>query len=216
MAEIKEKKSEETLDVSMDDVVVENDSLDLDFDYEKLVYEKMSDEEKKAVFEKLKKQNLMVLSVLNSYEGVIKEMEKKAVSRVTEEQYQRLGADFENYKKRSTTQIQSSYSDGKLDIITEFIAFLDNFEIAMPMITDEGAKKGVDLIYKSMKEIFKKNGVEEIESLGEVFDPEYHNAVMTTEAESKEQDEKVVEVFQKGYKKGKKILRYAQVKVAKV
>ncbi len=194
---------------------VEAPKLDLDFDYGKIDFDTLEDDKKKEVFQKLTSQNLMVLNVLKEMESKIKELEAKSVSRVTEEQYQRLLADFENHKKRNELARSTSYQDGKLDILKELLSLLDSFERGISMVADENSKKAMEMMQKSCKDIFTANKIEEINPVGEEFNPELHNAVMQEQAESEDMDDKVTEVFQKGYKKDTKVLRYAQVKVAK-
>ncbi|MFI3167606.1 MAG: nucleotide exchange factor GrpE [Bacillota bacterium] len=209
------EEQEEEIVVPSEEETSEAPALDLDFDYGKIDFDTLEDDKKKEVFTKLTTQNLMVLNILKEMDSKIKELEAKSVSRVTEEQYQRLLADFENHKKRNESARSASYQDGKLDILKELLNLLDTFERGIAMVSDENSKKAMEMMQKSCKDIFTANKIEEINPIGEDFNPELHNAVMQEEAQSADMDDKITEVFQKGYKKDTKVLRYAQVKVAK-
>lgn len=209
------EEQEEEIVVPSEEETSEAPALDLDFDYDKIDFDTLEDDKKKEVFTKLTTQNLMVLNILKEMDSKIKELEAKSVSRVTEEQYQRLLADFENHKKRNESARSASYQDGKLDILKELLNLLDTFERGIAMVSDENSKKAMEMMQKSCKDIFTANKIEEINPIGEDFNPELHNAVMQEEAQSADMDDKITEVFQKGYKKDTKVLRYAQVKVAK-
>ena len=155
-------------------------------------------------------------------EGLIKELEEakvaleKAEKEVAEnkEQYLRLFAEFDNFKKRSVKEKQQAYSDAKADALSAFLPVVDNIERAIQSNGDgEDLKKGVELIMKQVFEVMSANGIEEIEALGNTFDPNLHNAVMHIEDEAFGEQE-ICEVFQKGYKIGDKVVRYSVVKVA--
>ncbi len=155
-------------------------------------------------------------------ESLIKELEEakqsleKAEKEVSEskEQYLRLYAEFDNFKKRSVKEKQQAYCDAKADALSAFLPAVDNIERAL-LSNGEGEdlKKGVELIMKQVLDIMSANGIEEIEALGKTFDPNLHNAVMHIEDESFGEQE-ICEVFQKGYKIGEKVVRYSVVKVA--
>ncbi len=155
-------------------------------------------------------------------ESLIKELEEakesleKAEKEVSDskEQYLRLFAEFDNFKKRSVKEKQQAYSDAKADALSAFLPVVDNIERAIQSNGDgEDLKKGVELIMKQVLDVMANNGIEEIEALGKTFDPNAHNAVMHIEDESFGEQE-ICEVFQKGYKIGDKVVRYSVVKVA--
>lgn len=130
------------------------------------------------------------------------------------DRYLRVVAEYDNFRKRSTKEKESIYPDAVATTAATFIPLLDTFERAMAVTcSDENYKKGIELTYNSLKEIFTKLKVETFGQEGDLFDPNLHNAVMHCEDESIEVST-VVEVFQKGYKIGDRILRYAMVKVA--
>ena len=126
----------------------------------------------------------------------------------------RLLAEYDNYKKRTARELDSRYADAKLDVLTEMLSVIDNFERAMSAeCSDESYKQGVELIFKQFTDLLAKQGVEEIEAEGKEFDPNLHNAVMHVDDENYDANT-ICEVFQKGYKMGDKVLRHSLVKVA--
>ena len=124
---------------------------------------------------------------------------------------QRIQAEFDNYRKRNAEAVRNARNDGIDDVVEMFFPVLDNFERGMNAV-DEQAKIGMELIYKQVLAIFEKLDVKEIAALGEDFNPEYHHAIARCEDENNEN--KVVEVFQKGYMRKNKVLRPAMMKVA--
>ena len=130
------------------------------------------------------------------------------------DRYLRLAAEYDNYRKRSAKEREAIYTDVKTDTVAKFLPVYDNLERAMAISTaDEAYKKGVEMTFNQLCEVFKKLGVEEIEAVGKTFDPNYHNAVMHVEDEEKGESE-IVEEFQKGFKVGEKVIRFSMVKVA--
>jgi molecular chaperone GrpE len=125
----------------------------------------------------------------------------------------RLNAEYENFRKRTSKEKEGIYTDACEDVLKEMFPVLDNLERAVAV---EGSvddlKKGVDMTIRQFKNAFEKLGVEEIDTTGE-FDPNLHQAVMHIEDENFNKNS-IAEVFQKGYKKGDKVLRFTMVKVA--
>lgn len=142
------------------------------------------------------------------------ELAAKQLAAVTD-QFTRLTAEYENYRKRTTKEKDSIYQDAKMDIITAFLAVYDNLERAMKTEGDEDSphKKGLEMIFTQFKEVLNKQGVTEMESLGQPFDPNRHNAVMHVDDETVGENV-VVDVFQAGFMMGEKVLRFAIVRVA--
>ncbi len=131
--------------------------------------------------------------------------------------YMRLMADFQNFKRRTEKEKGDIYAFANEKIIGELLAVIDNFDRAMTNTQDvvpQGFVTGMDLILKQLKEVLEKSGLEEILALGEDFDPNYHNAVMTEES-SEYEEGKVSEVLQKGYLLNKKVIRPTMVKVVR-
>ncbi|MGG7057061.1 nucleotide exchange factor GrpE [Clostridium nigeriense] len=125
----------------------------------------------------------------------------------------RLTAEYDNYRKRTAKEKEGIYTDACTDVLKEMIPVLDNLERAISVEGSvEDIKKGIEMTIKGFKASFEKLGVEEIDATGE-FDPNYHQAVMHIEDENLGANS-VAEVFQKGYKRGDKVIRYSVVKVA--
>ena len=143
----------------------------------------------------------------------IKEAVEKAVKE-EKEKYIRLAAEYDNFRRRSQKEKESLYGDIRADVLTKFLPVYDNLERALKQETaDEAYRKGVEMIMNQFVATMDKLGITEIEAQGETFDPEKHNAVMHIDDEAYGENE-VVEVFQKGFKLGDKVIRFAMVKVA--
>lgn len=128
--------------------------------------------------------------------------------------YLRLAADYDNYRKRTAKEKEQSYSNGKADTILKLLPIYDNLERAMSQDTEDAAyKKGVEMTMTELVKIFTGLGVEIFGEAGEHFDPSLHNAIMHTE-DDRVGESTVTQVFQKGFKLGEKIVRFAMVQVA--
>ena len=128
--------------------------------------------------------------------------------------YLRLAADYDNYRKRTAKEKEQSYSNGKADTILKLLPIYDNLERAMSQDTEDTAyKKGVEMTMTELVKIFTGLGVEIFGEAGEHFDPSLHNAVMHTE-DDRVGESTITQVFQKGFKLGEKIVRFAMVQVA--
>ncbi len=132
----------------------------------------------------------------------------------TTDRFKRIMAEFENFKKRSSKERDMLYNSLVADIIASFLPVQDNLEKAIKSKTeDESFKQGIELVTKQISDIFKKFGVEEIETCGKPFDPELHEAVSNVQDDTL--GEKIIkEEFRKGYKIGTKVIRHAMVVVA--
>lgn len=131
----------------------------------------------------------------------------------TKDRTLRLTAEYDNYRKRTAKEKESIYADAYIDVIKEILPIIDNLERAMAAEGNvEDLKKGIEMTMKGCQDAFVKLGIEEIDASGE-FDPNFHNAVMHIEDENLDKNV-IAEVFQKGYKKGEKIIRHTMVKVA--
>lgn len=126
----------------------------------------------------------------------------------------RLMADFQNYRRRAEEAKLRSYSHGREDLVTEILPVLDNFERALEADSEDGNfKEGIEMIFKQLMDQLTKAGLSEIEALGEEFDPNFHNAVMTEDSEEYDSNH-VTAVLQKGYKFKDKVIRPSMVKVS--
>ena len=120
-------------------------------------------------------------------------------------------AEYENYRRRTQNQAAQRYNDGRNDVIASLFPIGDNLERAMASCTDENTKQGLDMILKSYKKVLEGEGVEEIDPIGQPFDAAIAEAIMAMPATEGEESGIVKQVYVKGYKKGEKVLRYAQV-----
>lgn len=131
-----------------------------------------------------------------------------------EDRLKRLMAEFDNFKKRSSKEREGLYNSLVSDIFTSLLPVIDNLEKAVEAKTeDENYKQGVELVLKQFKDVLTANGVQEIEAVGQTFDPELHEAVGSVIDESL--GEKIIkEEYRKGYKIGTKVIRHSMVVVA--
>ena len=127
--------------------------------------------------------------------------------------YLRVCAEYDNFRKRTTKERDGLYTDAYSDALKELLPIIDNLERAAQYTEPEKLTDGIALIFKSASEMLTKLGIETFGAAGEKFDPNLHNAVMHVDDEEKGESE-IVDVFQKGYKKGDRIIRHAMVKVA--
>ena len=126
----------------------------------------------------------------------------------------RVAAEFDNFRKRTVKEKEASYGNGKSDAVAKILPIYDNLERALKQETTDAAfKKGVEMTMTELVQILNGLGVEIFGQVGDSFDPNLHNAVMHTENE--ELGENVIaQVFQKGFKLGDKVVRFAMVQVA--
>ena len=129
------------------------------------------------------------------------------------DKYLRMAAEYDNFRRRSREEKDSIYETALTDTVGELLPIIDNLERAAMYDDGEKVKEGLVMTAKAAIEVFKKLGVEDFGKAGETFDPNMHNAVMHVDDESFGEGE-IVEVFQKGYKRGKRIIRFAMVKSA--
>ena len=128
--------------------------------------------------------------------------------------YLRLAADYDNFRKRTLKEKEQSYGNGKADAIEKLLPVYDNLERAMNQpCSDEAYKKGVEMTMTELTNIFTALGVESFGVVGDEFDPNLHNAIMHNEDESLGENQ-ISLVFQKGFRMGEKVIRFAMVQVA--
>ena len=128
--------------------------------------------------------------------------------------YLRLAADYDNFRKRTVKEKEASYGNGRADTIGKLLPVYDNLERALNQPTEDTAyKKGVELTMNELVKIFTGLGVEIFGNVGEEFDPNLHNAVMHIDDENLAENT-ISMVFQKGFKLGDKVIRFAMVQVA--
>ena len=140
--------------------------------------------------------------------------ELKAQLAAEKENYLRLAAEYDNFRKRTQKERESLYADAKADTIGKFLPVFDNLQRAMAQETqDEAYKKGVELTVTGLESILEGLNVTSFGAVGEAFDPNLHNAVMHKEDEAFGEST-ICEVFQTGFKVGDKVIRHAMVVVA--
>ena len=173
--------------------------------------ESAQDEEKAEKKAKKKKEKGITFTreQVEQMELAVKQLE------TTKDQFTRLSAEYDNYRKRTTKEKDNIYQDAKADTVKAFLDVYDNLERAAAAPGDEESphKKGLEMIFQQYKTILEKLGVTEIEAKGQTFDPEKMNAVMHIDDENLGENE-VAQVFQAGFQMGDKIVRYAIVQVA--
>ena len=126
----------------------------------------------------------------------------------------RLAAEYDNFRKRTVKEKEASYGNGKADAVAKMLPVYDNLERALNQPTeDEAYKKGVEMTMNELVKIFTGLGVEIFGEKGDQFDPNLHNAVMHIDDETLEENA-IAMVFQKGFKIGEKVVRFAMVQVA--
>ena len=154
----------------------------------------------------------------NASEAAAEDNSKKAEAEENgDAKYLRLMAEFQNYKKRVAKEKSDIHSYANEKIVTELLEVLDNFEraLATDNSTDvEGYAQGMKLIFDQLLGVLTKSGLVEVKALGEEFDPNMHNAVMTADSEEYDSN-KVCSVLQKGYTLNGKVIRPSMVTVAK-
>ncbi len=130
------------------------------------------------------------------------------------DKYLRLAAEYDNYRKRTAKEKESTYDNAKADTIKPFLDVYDNLLRGLEQFDPaDPHRQGMELICKQLVDVLSKLGVEEIPAENQPFDPERHNAVMHVDDENVGEN-MVVEVFQKGFIMGEKVLRFSMVKVA--
>ena len=154
-------------------------------------------------------------------EEVIEETVETAEVNPFEEKYNaehdahlRLAAEYDNFRKRTIKEKEASYGNGKADAVAKMLPVYDNLERALNQPTEDAAyKKGVEMTMAELVKIFTALGVEIFGEKGDAFDPNLHNAVMHIDDETLAENS-IAMVFQKGFKIGDKVVRFAMVQVA--
>ena len=147
--------------------------------------------------------------------------EKEALKKAAEEHYQRYlrtQADFDNFRRRTRQEKEEFAKSASQSLIERLLPIVDNFERAIAASREnsdfEALAKGVDMIARQLVQVLEAEGLKAIEAVGQPFDPEQHQAVMTVEAEDGQESGIVVEELQKGYKLKDKVIRPSMVKVS--
>lgn len=204
-----EEIKEDIKDSSCEEQCISEDCADNCEDKEKNVENKNIEEPKEEIKEETEEEDYKA--------KYTKEVENsKRLSKEVEalrDKLMRLDKEYENHRNRSAKEKEEIYDNAVVDTLKEIVPAIDNLERAVSAVGDEGAlRTGVEMTLKSLLDSLAKLGVEEIPT-NEGFDPNVHQAIMHVHDDSYGENE-VVEVFQKGYKKESKVLRYSMVKVA--
>ena len=153
---------------------------------------------------KLHKQDKKLLEEIEKLEARIAEMDDK---------YLRMAAEYDNFRRRSREEKDAIYEIATAETVKELLPIIDNLDRAAAFTEGDKVLEGLIITAKTTASVFEKLGVEEYGKVGETFDPNIHNAVFHIDDEAYGEGE-IVEVFQKGYRKGKHIIRFAMVKTA--
>jgi molecular chaperone GrpE len=155
-------------------------------------------------------------ALISENENLIKETETlKAQVEEFKDKWMRNVAEFDNYKKRNAKLWSEAFNEGVASVILKILPVGDNLDWALTLGLDEKTAEGIKGIRKKFDDVLSGLEVEEIDPTGKLFDPNEAEAVMQVEGADGEESEHVKQVFQKGYKKGEKIIRYAKVSVIK-
>ncbi|MDD5795536.1 MAG: nucleotide exchange factor GrpE [Oscillospiraceae bacterium] len=143
----------------------------------------------------------------------IKELEEKL--KAQKDSYMRLAAEYDNYRKRTANEKLSIYNDATAKAVEELLPVADSMQLALQSLKDapDEVKKGIELVSQQLDKSFEKLKIEGFGEIGDDFNPEIHNAVSKIESEDLGEN-KISQVFQKGYKIGDKVIRHAMVQVA--
>ncbi len=149
-------------------------------------------------------------------ESLIKELETaKAQADEFKDKWMRNVAEFDNYKKRNAKLWTDAFNEGVASVILKILPVGDNLDYALTLGLDQKTEEGIKGVRKKFDDVLKSLEIEEINPQGKPFDPNEAEAVMQVPAEDGEESDTVKQVFQKGYKKGEKVIRYATVSVIK-
>ena len=137
----------------------------------------------------------------------------KALAEAEENQrkWYAVTAEYENYRRRTQNQSAQRYQEGRNDVISALFPVGDNLERALAACKDEQTKQGVEMVLSAYKKVLEGEGIEEIDPTGQAFDATFSEAIMAMPAQEGEESGVVKQVYVKGYKKGDKVLRFAQV-----
>ena len=122
-----------------------------------------------------------------------------------------MTAEYENYRRRTQNDASRRYTEGRNDVVSELFPVGDNLERALASCADDKTKEGLEMVLKSYKKVLEKEGIEELDPTGQPFDAAVAEAIMAVPSADGEEAGVVKQVYVKGYKRGEKVLRYAQV-----
>ncbi len=162
---------------------------------------------------KSKKDDSLTISKAEAKEILRKFEDANAKCAEANDKYVRMLAEYDNYRRRAVQEKTAAYTDAYADALKEFLPIVDNLERALQYPDADKVVEGVHMTLRTLHETLLKLGIETFGEVGDPFDPGIHNAIAHTESE--EFGENVISnVFQKGYRKGDRVLRFAMVQVA--
>lgn len=135
----------------------------------------------------------------------------RAALKEKDDKYLRMAAEYDNFRRRSREEKEATYGSALADAVKEILPIIDNLERASSYEDGEKVKAGLAMLSTTVSQALGKLGVEAFGEVGEVFDPNLHNAVLHEEDDS-DREGIITEVFQRGYRKGNRIIRFAMVK----
>ena len=155
-------------------------------------------------------------ALVEENQNLISENEKlKAEVEEFKDKWMRNVAEFDNYKKRNAKLWADAFNEGVASVIVKILPVGDNLDWALTLGLDQKTEDGIRGIQRKFKETLESMEIEEINPVGKPFDPNEAEAVMQVEGADGEESDTVKQVFQKGYRKKEKIIRYAKVSVVK-
>lgn len=156
-----------------------------------------------------KKKKTTKQSEIDTLKAEIEALKNEAKEK--DDKYLRLAAEYDNFRRRSREEKDALYNTAMADTVAELLPIIDNLERAAGFDDGEKVREGLKMIASTTSQILAKLGVEEFGKAGDKFDPNLHNAILHDEDDSDRENE-ITDIFQKGYKKGNKIIRFAMVK----
>ena len=156
-----------------------------------------------------KKKKATKQSEIDALKAEIEALKNEAKEK--DDKYLRLAAEYDNFRRRSREEKDALYNTAMADTVAELLPIIDNLERAAGFDDGEKVREGLKMIASTTSQILAKLGVEEFGKAGDKFDPNLHNAILHDEDDSDRENE-ITDIFQKGYKKGNKIIRFAMVK----
>ena len=173
---------------------------------EKIENQTAATEEVKAADKKKKSSKQSEIDTLKTEIEALKNEAKEK-----DDKYLRLAAEYDNFRRRSREEKDALYNTAMADTVSELLPIIDNLERAAGFDDGEKVREGLKMIASTVAQTLSKLGVEEFGKPGDKFDPNLHNAILHDEDDTDRENE-ITDVFQKGYKKGNKIIRFAMVK----
>ena len=173
---------------------------------EKIENQTAATEEVKATDKKKKTSKQSEIDTLKAEIEALKNEAKEK-----DDKYLRLAAEYDNFRRRSREEKDALYNTAMADTVAELLPIIDNLERAASFDDGEKVREGLKMIASTTEQTLAKLGVEEFGKPGDKFDPNLHNAILHDKDDTDRENE-ITDVFQKGYKKGNKIIRFAMVK----